>query len=127
MELAEATLPVTEFAFQLPRGLVGGDGSVHRDGMMRLATAVDEIHPMRDPRVQANRSYLVIILLARVVTQLGSIEHINTRVIESLYAADLDYLQDFYQRINLTGSSRYQVSCPACSQDFEVETAGLGG
>jgi hypothetical protein len=117
----------TEFAFTLPQGLVGGDGAVHRDGVMRLATALDEIEPIKDPRVRANPGYLVVILLARVMVRLGSLDYINTRVVESLYAADLAYLQDFYQRINLTGSSRLQVACPHCSQDFEVETSSLGG
>ena len=119
-------MEVTEFPFTLPRGLVGPDGSVHRDGYMRLATAFDEIEPIKDPRVRANPGYLVIILLARVITRLGGLEHVNTHAVENLYAADLSYLQDFYQRINLTGSSRFEVSCPHCTQPFEVEIAGPG-
>ena len=129
MELAPAPAPArtTEFEFSLPQGLAGPDGTRHRDGTMRLATAFDEIEPIKDPRVRANPGYLVVILLARVVTRLGDLEHVNTRTIENLYAADLAYLQDFYQRINLTGSSRFTVRCPHCSGDFEVETAGQGG
>ena len=129
MELASAPAEqrVTEFEFSLPQGLVGPDGTVHRDGTMRLATAFDEIEPIKDPRVRANPGYLVVILLARVITRLGTLEHVNTRTIENLYAADLAHLQDFYQRINLTGTSRFQVSCPHCAQPFEVETAGQGG
>jgi hypothetical protein len=117
----------TEFAFTLPQGLVGPDGTVHRDGTMRLATAFDEIEPIKDPRVRANPGYLVVILLARVITRLGGLEYINTNSIENLYAADLAFLQDFYQHINLTGNSRFQVECPHCTQGFEVETASLGG
>jgi hypothetical protein len=117
----------TEFDFTLPQGLVGPDGTVHRDGTMRLATAFDEIEPIKDPRVRANPGYLVVILLARVITRLGGLEYINTNSIENLYAADLAFLQDFYQRINLTGNSRFQVECPHCTQGFEVETASLGG
>jgi hypothetical protein len=116
----------TEFPFTLPRGLVDPEGNVHRDGSMRLATAFDEIEPIKDPRVRVNPGYLVIILLARVITRLGSLEHINTKTIENLYAADLAYLQDVYQRINLNGHSRLRVACPHCSGEFEVETAGLG-
>jgi hypothetical protein len=100
---------------------------VHRDGTMRLATAFDEIEPIKDPRVRTNPGYLVIILLARVITRLGGLEYLNTNTIENLYAADLAFLQDFYQRINLNGHSRLQVDCPHCSGTFEVETAGLGG
>jgi hypothetical protein len=116
----------TEFTFTLPRGLVDPDGAVHRDGAMRLATAFDEIEPLKDPRVRANPGYLVIILLARVITRLGELDHINTRALENLYAADLAYLQDLYQRINQNGHSRLHVACPHCSGEFEVETATSG-
>lgn len=117
----------TEFPFTLPQGLAAPDGTVHRDGTMRLATALDEIEPIKDPRVRTNPGYLVIILLARVITRLGSLDYINTNAIENLYAADLAYLQDFYQRINLNGHARLQVNCPHCSGEFEVETSGVGG
>jgi len=116
----------TEFPFTLPRGVVDGEGNVHREGTMRLATAFDEIEPLKDPRVRVNPGYLVIILLARVITRLGSLEHINTRVIENLYAADLAFLQDLYQHINQDGHSRLVVACPHCAGEFEVETTGLG-
>lgn len=116
----------TEFPFTLPLGLVDPEGNVHRNGSMRLATAFDEIEPIKDPRVRVNPGYLIIILLARVITQLGSLEFINTKAIENLYAADLEYLQNFYQRINQSGHSRLRVACPHCSGEFEVETAGLG-
>jgi hypothetical protein len=116
----------TEFPFTLPLGLADPDGIVHRDGAMRLATAFDEIEPLKDPRVRANPGYLVIILLARVITRLGTVDHINTRAIENLYAADLAYLQDFYQRVNQNGHTRLQVTCPHCDGDFDVEVASLG-
>ena len=90
----------TEFEFVLPRGYVDSAGELHRNGTMRLATAADEILPQKDPRVQGNPAYLVVILLARVLTRLGTIETINPKVIEGLFAADLAYLQDFYNRIN---------------------------
>lgn len=90
----------TEYEFVLPRGYVAPDGALHRKGRMRLATAMDEIAPLRDPRVRANQAYLVIILLSRVITQLGSLEVIDTGVIENLFSADLAFLQDFYRRIN---------------------------
>jgi hypothetical protein len=123
------TAPVaqrTEFPFTLPHGLPDPGGGLHRDGAMRLATASDEIEPLKDPRVRANPGYLVVILLARVITRLGDLEHVNTHAIENLYAVDLAFLQDFYQRINVNGHSRLQVSCPHCEGEFEVETAGLG-
>ncbi len=93
---------------------------------MRLATAYDEIAPLKDPRVQANPGYLVVILLSRVITQLGDQKSINPKVIEGLYAADFAFLQDFYQRINDSGHSRLRVACPHCQGEFEVETASLG-
>ena len=117
----------TEFAFTLPFGYVDAEGTTHREGSMRLATAYDEIAPLRDPRVQANPGYLVIILLSRVITRLGGVEHINPKLIESLYAGDLAYIQDVYRRLNEHGHARLAVTCPHCQGDFEVETASLGG
>ena len=90
----------TEFDFALPRGYVDDAGTLHKQGKMRLATAMDEIAPLRDPRVRANQAYLVIILLTRVITSLGTVEVIDTSVVENLFSADLGYLQDFYRKIN---------------------------
>ncbi|MCA9690947.1 MAG: phage tail assembly protein [Myxococcales bacterium] len=117
---------VTEFPFTLPYGLVDGEGNRHREGSMRLATAFDEVAPLKDPRVQQNPGYLVIILLSRVITRLGSIEFINPKVIEALYACDLAFLQDLYQRINRAGHDRLLVTCPHCEGDFEVEAPPPG-
>jgi hypothetical protein len=114
-------LPVTEVPFTLPRGYVDEDGGLHRDGVMRAATAFDEIAPLKDPRVQANPGYLVIILLARVITRLGTLEHVNTRTIEHLFAADLAYLQDLYVRVNTAGHARLHVACPHCEAEFDVD------
>src|SRR5881275_466630 len=90
----------TEFDFTLPRGYVDSNGTMHRKGRMRLATALDEIAPLRDPRVRSNQAYLVIILLARVITKLGTVEIIDTGVVENMFSADLAFLQDFYRKIN---------------------------
>jgi hypothetical protein len=117
---------VTEVPFTLPRGYVDPDGGLHRDGVMRAATAFDEIAPLKDPRVQANPGYLVIILLSRVITRLGSLDVMNPKMIENLYAADLAFLQDLYQRINQNGHSRLHVACPHCAGEFEVEVAEVG-
>lgn len=117
----------TEFSFTLPKGYLDAEGNLHREGVMRLATAYDEIAPMKDPRVQANPGYLVIILLSRVITRLGSLETIHPKVIEGLFSGDLAYLQDFYLRINGDGHSRLEVVCPHCEGKFEVELAEPGG
>jgi hypothetical protein len=116
----------TEFPFTLPRGYLDGDGNLHREGVMRLATAFDEIAPMKDPRVQTNPGYLAIILFSRVITRLGDLTHINPKVIEGLFSADLAFLQDFYRRINENGHSRVGVMCPQCESKFEVEMASAG-
>jgi hypothetical protein len=117
----------TEFPFTLPRGFVDAEGDVHREGVMRLATANDEVAPLKDPRVQANPGYLVIILLSRVITRLGSLEDVNPRMIEGLFAADLSYLEDLYRRINENGTNVLAVTCPHCEHSFEVEMNGVGG
>lgn len=117
----------TEYLFTLPIGYQDEEGTLHHEGVMRLATAADEIHPLKDPRVQSNQAYLVIILLSRVVTRLGSVAQVNPKVIESLYAADLAYLQELYNRINLYGKSSAPTVCPKCGHEFEVELDSLGG
>src|SRR5512136_1882238 len=96
----------TEFTFTLPRGYADGDGNLHKQGTMRLATAMDEIAPLRDLRVKSNQAYLAVILLSRVITKLGSLREINTGVIENLYSADFAYLQDFYRQINENGTTK---------------------
>ena len=117
----------TEFEFTLPRGYVDREGNLHRQGRMRLSTAMDEITPMRDPRVRNNQAYLVIILLARVITKLGDLQDVNPGTIEGLFSADLAYLQDFYRRINESGVSTVEVLCPDCGGHFEVDIGRLGG
>lgn len=117
----------TEFEFTLPKGYVDQDGNLHRDGIMRLATAMDEIVPLQDRRVRDNQAYLVIVLLSRVITKLGTLPSINTGVIENLFAADLAYLQTLYRRINEEGTTLFPVACPECQHQFEVDLASLGG
>lgn len=116
----------TEFDFTLPRGYVDSEGTLHREGKMRLATAYDEIVPMKDPRVQANPGYLVIILLSRVITRLGDLGQINPKTIEGLFSADLQFLQDLYIRVNHEGHNLLVVSCPHCDEKFQVEVSGPG-
>lgn len=115
----------TEFPFTLPQGYLDLDGNLHREGTMRLATAYDEIAPMRDPRVQSNPAYLVLILLARTITRFGSLEQINPKLLENLFSGDLAYLQDFYQQINQQGHTRFRVNCPHCQGEFEVDPVPL--
>jgi hypothetical protein len=117
----------TEFPFELPLGYVDGEGALHREGVMRRATAADEILPLRDPRVEKNQAYLVVILLSRVVTRLGGVAQITPKLIEELFSTDLAYLQDLYNRINTAEPERIATTCPACQHGFTVEVDGLGG
>ncbi len=110
----------TEFNFVLPRGCVDQNGTVHKEGVMRLANAADEILPLRDPKVQQNPGYLTIILLTRVITKLGTLPMITTKTIEGLFTMDLAYLQDFYERINSMEMPRYKCVCPNCGQEVDV-------
>lgn len=111
----------TEFEFELPKGYVDEHGNLYKKGIMRLATAADEILPMRDPRVQQNPGYLTVILLARVITKLGDLKAIDTKLIEKLFTSDFNYLQDFYQRINEAENSRIKAVCPKCQHEFETD------
>jgi hypothetical protein len=121
----------TEFEFELPRGFVDGNGTVHKHGVMRLATARDELLPLHDDRVRENPAYLTVVLLARVITRLGTLEDddIHVGVMEKLFASDLAFLQDLYRRVNTEGTTRAEVDCPACQTHFSVDLAGgrLGG
>jgi hypothetical protein len=116
----------TEFAFELPRGYVDDQGNVHRRGVMRLATARDEIIPLRDPRVRDNEAYLTVLLLERTITRLGELSSVHAGVIERLFAADIAFLQDLYRRINQEGHTLAAVTCPSCGHDFQVDVAGDG-
>lgn len=117
----------TEFEFTLPCGYLDEDGSLHREGVMRRATAADEILPLKDPRVQKNPAYLVIILLSRVVTQLGSVAQINPKIIENMYATDMAYLQELYNQINQLDNGRVSITCPQCQHTFAAEPMAMGG
>ena len=114
----------TEFAFELPRGYVDGSGNVHRSGVMRLATGRDELVPLRDDRVRENPAYLSVVLLARVVTRLGTIDDIHAGIIENMFATDVAFLQDLYRRVNQEGHTRAGVTCPSCRHTFAVDVAG---
>lgn len=116
----------TEFPFVLPMGYVDSDGTLHREGTMRLATAFDEIAPLKDPRVHGNPAYLLVILLARVVTRLGSLDQVNPKVIEGLFAADLAALEAMYQRINRGGHDLVHAQCPHCEREFDLELQPSG-
>jgi hypothetical protein len=117
----------TEYEFTLPMGYVDTDGTLHREGVMRLATAADEILPLKDPRVQKNAAYLVVILLSRVITRLGSVNPITPQTIEGLFAADLAYLQHLYNEINQVGNDTLPATCPQCQHAFEMEQPMAGG
>ncbi len=114
----------TEFEFTLPCGYLDEDGSLHRDGVMRRATAADEILPLKDPRVQKNEAYLIVILLSRVITRLGSAPAINPKVIESLFATDLAFLQGLYNRINALHDE--SMSCPHCGKAITAADSADG-
>ena len=117
----------TEMDFTLPCGYLDADGTLHREGTMRLATAADEILPLKDPRVQQNPAYLVVILLARVVTRLGAVSQVTPKVIESLFAPDLAHLQKLYNELNLVDAAPQPVTCPQCAHTFGYENPALGG
>jgi hypothetical protein len=118
--------PRTEFDFELPRGYVDADGHVHRHGTMRLATARDELRPQIDLRVKENPAYLSVVLLAQVITSLGSVTDVHAGIVEQMYATDIAFLQDFYRRVNSEGHTLAAVNCPLCGGSFEVDLAGGG-
>ncbi|MFF0739590.1 hypothetical protein ACFYVL_04235 [Streptomyces sp. NPDC004111] len=119
----------TEHEFTLPKGYLDDEGTLHRTGVMRLATAADEILPLREASVQRNPAYLTVIVLSRVITRLGDVGLITPPLIERLFASDVAYLQDLYNRLNGDGDAGADgspdgavvaVSCPHCRHEFEV-------
>ncbi|HEX4705179.1 MAG TPA: phage tail assembly protein [Pseudonocardiaceae bacterium] len=114
----------TEFPFMLPRGYVDEHGTLHRAGVMRLATARDEISPQTDARVRQNPAYLTVLLLSRTVTRLGTLSDVDSFVVENLFASDLAFLQDLYRRINQAGHTEVDVECPSCGHGFAVDVSG---
>lgn len=116
----------TEFEFTLPRGYIDSEGNLHKKGIMRLATAIDEIAPLRDLRVKSNQAYVAVMLLSRVITKLGKLPEVHTGVIESLFSADFAYLQDFYREINEKGTTMVSTTCPHCNQKIEVDLGRPG-
>ena len=115
----------TEYAFTLPRGFVDAAGTVHREGTMRLATARDEIEPLRDVQARQNEAYLAVLLLARVITRIGDVVDVTPELVEGLYAADFDHLQRLYERLNTDGEAVGAVTCPHCAQAFEVDLTDI--
>lgn len=115
----------TNFTFTLPRGYVDPDGTLHRTGVMRLATARDELETAQDLRVQENDAYLPVLLLSRVVTGLGSVPQVTPEIIEGLFASDFAFLEDLYERLNAAEPMILGVSCPNCSTRFQIKVAPL--
>lgn len=115
----------TEFEFTLPCGFLDEEGNLHKEGEMRRATAADEILPLKDPRVLKNEAYVIVILLSRVVTRLGSLATINPKVIENLFATDLAFLQTLYNKINRYDDA--QEICPHCEKPLNGAHAGIEG
>jgi hypothetical protein len=118
---------VTEIPFELPKGYVDAEGTLHRGGVMRLATAADEIYPLQDPRVQNLPAYLIVLLLSRVVLRLGSLTDVHPGVIEGLFSEDLAHLQDLYNRVNGLTPRTVTVACRHCGATAEAEVPLLGG
>ena len=114
----------TEIAFVLPRGFVDRDGRTHRDGVMRLATARDELLPLIDARVKENPAFLSVVLLGRVITRLGDLGEVDSSVVENMWASDVAFLQDLYRRVNTEGHTQAAVCCPSCEHEFTVDLAG---
>lgn|SRR5512143_785686 len=113
----------TEFEFTLPCGLVDEQGTLHRNGVMRLSTALDELEAMRDPRVRTNDAYLSVLLLSRVLLRIGDIEPVDPGTVERLFSADFVYLQELFVRLNDVGANVVETECPTCGSRFSLDLA----
>lgn len=116
----------TEFNFILPQGLLDHQGNCHRQGVMRLSTAKDELFVQKDPRVREEAGYAPLVMLSRAIVRLGSLSSVTPELLENLFVRDLAYLREFYNRINQQGNEYIPVECPQCSSQFSVELALSG-
>lgn len=116
----------TMYPFRLPKGFIDGEGTLHREGRMRLATAGDELSALRDPRAKADESYVNVLVLSKVITMLGTLPEVTPEVIEGLFVSDMEYLQDMYDTINKAEKPQIQVTCPHCGETF-VDTINFQG
>jgi len=116
----------TEFDFTLPKGLLDAEGNLHRQGLMRLATAKDEIIVQKNRAAQENTVYAAIVMLSQVITRLGNLTDITPNLLENLFSRDLAYLREFYNQINQQGDAYIPVQCPQCNSSFQVELSLAG-
>lgn len=119
-------LPPTEFPFELPRGLVGANDVLHRQGVMRLATARDEMIVARNRTAQSQPGYGELVMLAQVITRLGNFINLTPEILEDLFTVDLAYLREFYNRINQSGEAHIPAQCPQCQHAFNLELSSAG-
>ena len=117
----------TEYEFTLPCGYVDAQGTMHRDGVMRLATALDEVEAMRDARGRANEAYLSILLLSRVVVRLGDVAPVEPEDVERLFSADFVHLQELFVRLNDVGGHLVETDCPTCGTRFQLDLSPASG
>lgn len=116
----------TVYPFRLPKGYLDQEGNLHREGRMRLATAGDEMSALRDPKVKADESYMNVVLLSKVVTNLGTLPEITPEIMEGLFISDMEYLQNMYDTINKADKPQIQVTCPHCGKQFTDTLNFLG-
>lgn len=116
----------TEFSFTLPRGYIDATERVHRHGVMRLATAKDEIMVQQERIVQENSAYGALVMLSRVISRLGSLNSVTPEQLEGLVLQDISYLREFYNRVNQQGNTHIPTQCPHCDAEFNMrlELAG---
>lgn len=114
----------TEFEFTLPCGYIDAHGMLHRQGIMRRATARDELEALGHPRARANEAFLTVLLLSRVIVRLGSLSEVGLDDVQGLFASDFAHLQDLYVRLNGGPESIVQTRCPACGTRIVVDLGG---
>jgi hypothetical protein len=115
-----------DYEFTLPKGYIDENGNLHKNGTMRLATAADEILPLKDTRVRNNQAYITVIVLSRMITKLGNLTTVSPKTIEGLFASDIAYLQALYNKINGEGTSTVKITCPNCKKDFQADVSSSG-
>ena len=107
-----------EYEFTLPKGYMDEEGGVHRRGVMRLATALDEIEAAKAPGTKENGDYMSVVLLSRVVSRLEGVDNVTPEIIGGMFTADFAFLQNMYETINSAEDPVIHVQCPFCNKSF---------
>ena len=111
----------TEYTFELPKGYVDKDGTLHREVVLREITGADQ-EAMLNPSLRNNPAKMLTALLARVIIRIGTLEKkkIDTSVTAGMFKSDRDFLISKLKEIDSGPDMEIDVECPDCGRKFKA-------